>query len=253
MSYILNKQLNAIYDDLEIVDERSQQNETDIDVLETNVGLNGSSLTILQTNVDLNTSNITTLQNDVVGINSNITTLQTNVDLNTSNITALQSVVFIHRYRTNTYDMTGGSQFIQFNSVNNSKIGSHLQVAGPEGTRVLISGWYRVSWSIAFRRLSQEVSSIQRHQIRTFVSVNNAFTASAGSIGSTTYLRSSSICSRGHSVGTNLMYVQANEVIKIGANGCLETELSWNSTFLGTRVESGSTFQVELVSEDTEN
>ena len=38
MSYILNKQLNAIYDDLEIVDERSQQNETDIDALETGVG-----------------------------------------------------------------------------------------------------------------------------------------------------------------------------------------------------------------------
>ena len=38
MSYILNKQLNAIYDDLEIVDERSTQNETDIDALEVGVG-----------------------------------------------------------------------------------------------------------------------------------------------------------------------------------------------------------------------
>ena len=38
MSYILNKQLNAIYDDLEIVDERSTQNATDIDALEAGVG-----------------------------------------------------------------------------------------------------------------------------------------------------------------------------------------------------------------------
>ena len=38
MSYILNKQLNAIYDDLEIVDERSTQNATDIDALEVGVG-----------------------------------------------------------------------------------------------------------------------------------------------------------------------------------------------------------------------
>ena len=38
MSYILNKQLNAIYDDLEIVDERSLKNETDIDALEAGVG-----------------------------------------------------------------------------------------------------------------------------------------------------------------------------------------------------------------------
>ena len=38
MSYVLNKQLNAIYDDLEIVDERSTQNETDIDALEVGVG-----------------------------------------------------------------------------------------------------------------------------------------------------------------------------------------------------------------------
>lgn len=179
---------------------------------------------------------------------------------NTSDIATLQSgsgshpstVVFLRRYRSNDYNMIGFSQNIAFNSTNNSKRGSHLQVSGVDGIQVLISGWYRVSWSIAFRRMSQSSGSIQRHQIRTFVSINNVFSSSAGSFGSTAYLRSETICSRGHSVGHNLMYVQANEILKIGANGCLETDVNWNSTFTGTRLESSSTFQVELVSEDSE-
>ena len=49
------------------------------------------------------------------------------------------------------------------------------------------------------------------------------------------------------------MYFQADEIIKIGANCCVETAVDWNSSFAGTRLESGSTFQVELVSEDSEN
>ena len=148
--------------------------------------------------------------------------------------------------------MIGNSQYIAFNAANNSKIGSHLEVSGVDGIKVLIAGWYRVSWAIAFRRITQSSSAIQRHQIRTFVAINNSFSSAAGSYGSTAYLRSNSICSRGHSVGHNLMYVQANEIITIGANGCLETEVSWNSSFTGTRLESSSTFQVELVSEDSE-
>ena len=225
-----------------------------INNLETNLSATASSLTELEDEV---ADRISVIRSDI---------LQNTADIaqNTSDIATLQSgggggggghpstVVFLHRFRTSDYNMIGFSQNISFNSANTSKIGSHLEVSGVDGIKVLISGWYRVSWSIAFRRMTQSSSAIQRHQIRTFVGINNTFSGSAGSYGSTVYLRSDSICSRGHSVGTNLMYLQADEIVKISANGCLETELSWNSTFTGTRIESSSTFQVELVSEDSE-
>ena len=235
-----------------------------INNLETNLSATASSLTDLEDEV---ADRIAVIRSDIEAIQIVNTQQTSDIAQNTADIATLQSgggqggggghghpstVVFLHRYRSNDYNMTGGSQFIAFNSANNSKIGSHLQVSGVDGIKVLIAGWYRVSWSIAFRRMTQSSSAIQRHQIRTFVAVNNAFSSSAGSFGSTVYLRSNLLCTRGHSVGHNLMYVQANEIIKIGANGCLENDVSWNSTFTGTRLESSSTFQVELVSEDSE-
>jgi len=253
-------------------------NANDISALETltashttSIATTASSLTDLEDEVAdrvaVLRSDITAQQNittqhatDIAALQIVNTSQTSDIAQNTADIATLQSgsggggstVVFLHRYRTNDYNMTGGSQFIAFNSANNSKRGSHLEVSGVDGIKVLIAGWYRVSWSIAFRRMSQSSNSIQRHQIRTFCAVDNAFSASAGSFGSTAYLRSNLLCTRGHSVGHNLMYVQANEIIKIGANGCLENELNWNSTFTGTRLESPSTFQVELVSEDSE-
>ena len=237
-----------------------------INNLETNVSATASSLTELEDDVDdrvaVINSNITAQQNITTQHATDIAAIQIVNTQQTSDIATLQSgsgggggssVVFLHRYRSNDYNMTGGSQNIAFNSANNSKIGSHLQVSGVDGIQVLISGWYRVSWSIAFRRMTQAASNLQRHQIRTFVSINNGFLASAGSFGSTTYLRSQTMCPRGHSVGHNLMYVEANEIIKIGTNGCIENDNAWNSTFTGTRCETSSTFQVELVSEDSEN
>jgi hypothetical protein len=222
----------------------------------------------LESIVSATASSLTELEDEVADriavIRSDITQNTADIAQNTADIASLQSgsgggggghpstVVFLHRYRSNDYNMIGNSQNIAFNTANNSKRGSHLEVSSLDGIKVLIAGWYRVSWSIGFRRMTQSSSAIQRHQIRTFVSVNDSYSSSAGSYGSTAYLRSDSICSRGHSVGHNLMYVQANEIITISANGCLETEVSWNSTFTGTRVESGSTFQVELVSEDSE-
>jgi hypothetical protein len=221
----------------------------------------------LETSLSATASSLTELEDEVADrvadIRSDILQNTADIAQNTSDIATLQSggggggghpstVVFLHRFRTSDYNMIGFSQNISFNAANTSKIGSHLEVSGVDGIKVLISGWYRVSWSIAFRRMTQSSSAIQRHQIRTFVGINNTFSGSAGSYGSSVYLRSDTICSRGHSVGTNLMYLQADEIVKISANGCLETELSWNSTFTGTRIESSSTFQVELVSEDSE-
>ena len=247
-----------------------------INNLETNVSATASSLTELEDEV---ADRVAVIRADITAqqeITTNhatsieaiqIVNTQQTIDIaqNTADIATLQSgggggggghpssVVFLHRYRSNSYNMAGGSQNIAFNSANNSKAGSHLQVSGVDGIQVLIAGWYRVSWSIAFKRVSQSASNIQRHQIRTFVSINNSHSNSAGSFGSTVYLRSSLLCTRGHSVGHNLMYVQANEILKIGANGCLESENDWNSSFNGTQLESSSTFQVELVSEDSEN
>ena len=237
-----------------------------INNLESNLSATASSLTDLEDEV---ADRIAVIRSDIEAIQ--IVNTQQTVDIaqNTADIATLQSggggggggqgggghpstVVFLHRRRTNDYNMIGNSQFIAFNAANTSKIGSHLEVSSVDGIKVLISGWYRVSWAIAFRRITQSSSAIQRHQIRTFVAINNAFSSAAGSYGSTAYLRSNAICSRGHSVGHNLMYVQANEIITIGANGCLEEEVGWNSTFVGTRLESSSTFQVELVSEDSE-
>ena len=235
-----------------------------INNLETNLSATASSLTELEDEV---ADRIAVIRSDITAQQEITTQHATDIEAirivntqQTADIATLQSssggsspVVFLHRYRTGNYNMIGFSQNIAFNSANQTKRGSHLEVSGVDGSKVLIAGWYRVSWSIAFRRMSQSSNSIQRHQIRTFVSINNSFSDSAGSFGSTAYLRSSTMCSRGHSVGHNLMYVQANEILKIGANGCLETDVNWNSTFTGTRLEASSTFQVELVSEDSEN
>ena len=228
----------------------------------------------LESIVSATTSSLTELEDEVADriavIRSDITQNTADIAQNTADIATLQSgggqggggggqggghpstVVFLHRYRSNDYNMTGGSQFIAFNSANQTKRGSHLEVSGADGIKVLIAGWYRVSWSIAFRTMSI-VANLPRKQVRTFVAVNDSFSSSAGSFGSAIYLRSETTCPRGHSAGHNLMYVQADEIIKIGANCCIETAVDWNSSFTGTRLESSSTFQVELVSEDSEN
>ena len=126
-----------------------------INNLETNLSATASSLTELEDEV---ADRISVIRSDI---------LQNTADIaqNTSDIATLQSggggggghpstVVFLHRFRTSDYNMIGFSQNISFNAANTSKIGSHLEVSGVDGIKVLISGWYRVSWSIAFRRVT---------------------------------------------------------------------------------------------------
>ena len=140
-----------------------------INNLETNVSATASSLTELEDEVadriavirsDITAQQEITTQHatDIEAIRIVNTQQTSDIAQNTADIATLQSgsggggsgghpstVVFLHRYRTNDYNMGGGSQFIQFNSANNSKIGSHLQVSGTDGIQVLIAGWYRVS------------------------------------------------------------------------------------------------------------
>ena len=78
MSYILNKQLNAIYDDLEIVDERSIQNETDI-----------AAETTRTTTAD--TANTTAINNEIARATAAEVANAQNINNQGGTITALQS------------------------------------------------------------------------------------------------------------------------------------------------------------------
>jgi hypothetical protein len=151
---------------------------------------------------------------------------------------------FLTRWRDNVYGITGTAQDVQWNRDETAMSGGALQVSG-DGIQALLAGWYRVDWSVGYRKLNN--TGGERLTARTYLRINNIFSGKYG-FGSTTYLRSSSINRVGFSSGSNLVYANANDIIHVRTDCIIQGNVDFTSNFNGQRILANSRFSCEYVS-----
>jgi hypothetical protein len=152
------------------------------------------------------------------------------------------------RWRDNVYGITGTAQDVQFNRAETAMAGGALQVSG-DGIQALLAGWYRVDWSVGYRKLNNNGG--ERLTARTYLRINNVFYGKYG-FGSTTYLRSSTINCVGYSSGSNLVYANQNDIIHVRTDCAIQTNTDFTSDFNGQRILASTRFSCEYVSNSGE-
>jgi hypothetical protein len=153
------------------------------------------------------------------------------------------------RWRDNVYVITGTAQDIQWNRDETAMAGGALQVSG-DGIQALLAGWYRVDWSVGFRKLND--TGGERMTTRTYLRINNVFSGKYG-FGTTTYLRSATINRSGYGTGSVLVYANTNDIIHIRADCLLQGNVDFTSDFNGQRVLASSRFSCEYISNSGES
>jgi len=155
---------------------------------------------------------------------------------------------FLTRWRDSVYGITGTAQDVQFNREETAMAGGALQVSG-DGIQALLAGWYRVDWSVGYRKLNNNGG--ERLTARTYLRINNVFYGKYG-FGSTTYLRSSTINCVGFSSGSQLVYANENDIIHLRTDCAIQTNTDFTSDFNGQRILSSTRFSCEYVSNSGE-
>jgi len=155
---------------------------------------------------------------------------------------------FLTRWRDNVYSITGTAQDVQWNRDETAMAGGALQVSG-DGIQALLAGWYRVDWSIGYRKINNDGG--ERLTARTYLRINNIFYGKYG-YGSSTYLRSSSINRIGFSSGSQLVYANVNDIIHVRTDCIIQANVDFTSDFGGQRILANSRFSCEYVSNSGE-
>jgi hypothetical protein len=155
---------------------------------------------------------------------------------------------FLTRWRDNVYNITGTAQDVQWNRDETAMAGGALQVSG-DGIQALLAGWYRVDWSIGYRKINNNGG--ERLTARTYLRINNIFYGKYG-YGSSTYLRSSSINRIGFSSGSQLVYANVNDIIHVRTDCIIQANVDFTSDFGGQRILANSRFSCEYVSNSGE-
>ena len=155
---------------------------------------------------------------------------------------------FLTRWRDNVYVITGTAQDVQWNRDETAMAGGALQVSG-DGIQALLAGWYRVDWSVGYRKLND--TGGERMSARTYIRVNNVFYGKYG-FGSTIYLRSATVNRSGYSSGSVLVYANTNDIIHVRTDCMLQGNVDFTSDFNGNRILASSRFSCEYVSNSGE-
>jgi hypothetical protein len=155
---------------------------------------------------------------------------------------------FLTRWRDNIYGITGTAQDVQWNRVETAMAGGALQVSG-DGIQALLAGWYRVDWSVGYRKLNDTAG--ERLTARTYLRINNVFYGKYG-YGTTIYLRSSTQNRSGFSSGSQLVYANTNDIIHVRTDCMVQANTDFTSNFNGQRILADSRFSCEYVSNSGE-
>ena len=155
---------------------------------------------------------------------------------------------FLTRWRDNVYTITGTAQDVQWNRDENAMAGGALQVSG-DGIQALLSGWYRVDWSVGYRKMND--TGGERLTARTYLRINNVFYGKYG-FGTTIYLRSATTNRSGYSSGSQLIYANTNDIIHVRTDCLLQANVDFTSDFNGNRILASSRFSCEYVSNSGE-
>ena len=163
---------------------------------------------------------------------------------------------FIMLARSSDIGLSGGGQPAIFNANTSGQINGQFGTSGGTDVIVTTGGWYRVTWSLRFLRVSN--TGGDRIAVRSYAQV--ATTAGGGynfsylknAIGSSCYIRRNNLCREGHSIGYNLLYIPAGGAVRITMECMVEGASSWNSSFNGMQLQTSSNFMVEFVSSAAE-
>jgi hypothetical protein len=93
---------------------------------------------------------------------------------------------FLTRWRDNVYTITGTAQDVQWNRDETAMSGGALQVSG-DGIQALLSGWYRVDWSVGYRKMND--TGGERLTARTYYELIMFFMENMGSVLLYTYVQ----------------------------------------------------------------
>jgi len=163
---------------------------------------------------------------------------------------------FIMLGRSNDLTLSGGGQPAIFNQNTTGQVNGEFGTSGGTDVVVTTGGWYRVTWSLRFLRVSN--TGGDRIAVRSYAQV--ATTAGGGynfsylknAIGSSCYIRRNNLCREGHSIGYNLLYIPAGGAVRITMECMVEGATSWNSLLTGMQLQTSSNFMVEFVSSAAE-
>lgn len=159
---------------------------------------------------------------------------------------------FINLSRTNNLTLANANTIpVVFNTNTNNQVNNKFVILNDSEVVVLTGGWYRVSWSLSYIRTNDLIG--ERISIRSYTQTKTAtgsfnFSNSKHTIGSTCYLRSSTLNREGSSVGSNLVYIPQLGAIRLIQQAMAGSSSNWNSSFQGTTLKSSSNFLIEFVS-----
>ena len=163
---------------------------------------------------------------------------------------------FIMLGRSSDIGLSGGGQAAIFNQNTSGQINGQFGTSGGTDVVVTTGGWYRVTWSLRFLRVSN--TGGDRAAIRSYAQVaatlggGYAFSYLKNAIGSSCYIRRNNLCREGHSIGYNLLYIPAGGAVRITMECMVEGASSWNSNFSGMQLQTSSNFMVEYLSSAAE-
>jgi hypothetical protein len=194
---------------------------------------------------------------------SNLSTTNTSV-LNDATITRDLKVqryldagkpTFIMLRRSANITLTGGPQFAIFNQNTSAQMNGEFGTSNGTDVVVVTGGWYRVSWGIGFRRVSNtggDRIAVRGYTMKRTSGGGFSFDSFKNVIGSSCYIRRNNLCREGHITGYNFLYIPAGGAVAIRIECMVEGSSGWASSFNGMEQRGSSNFMVELVSSASE-
>jgi hypothetical protein len=244
-----------------------------------NINITGGSLNITTGDINMNAGNILTPGNidgeDITAVNKiegQIVlgeTVESNGDvicgddLSVGNDATITRDLQVQRYfdagkptfimlqRTNNITLTGGPQSAIFNNNTSAQINGQFGTTGGTDVIVATGGWYRVSWGLGFKRVSNtggERIAVRGYTMKRTAGGGFTFDATKNVIGSSCYIRKNNLCREGHITGYNFLYIPANGAVAIRIECMVEGSSGWASSFNGMEQRGSSNFMVEFVS-----
>jgi hypothetical protein len=162
---------------------------------------------------------------------------------------------FVMLRRSNNFTLGGGGQPAIFNQNTSAQVNGEFSTSSGSDIIVATGGWYRVSWALGFKRVSN--TGGDRIAVRSYSQKRTAgggftFDSFKNTISSSCYIRRNNQCREGHISGYNFLYIPASGAVRIIMECMVEGASTWTSNFNGMQQRASSNFMVEFVSSAAE-
>jgi hypothetical protein len=163
---------------------------------------------------------------------------------------------FILLRRSNNYTLPNAAgQPAIFNQNTSAQINGQFGTQNGSDVVVTTGGWYRVSWALGFKRVSNiggDRIAVRSYSQKRTSGGGFTFDSFKNTISSSCYIRRNNQCREGHISGYNFLYIPANGAVRIIMECMVEGASTWTSSFNGMEERGSSNFMVEFVSSASE-